>query len=334
MWCSTCRARWRPEAAVAVYTDVSFEELEAWLAGYRIGVPTSFKGIAEGVENSNYYLRTDTGVFILTLYEKRVQAQDLPFFLGLMEHLAKRRIPCPVPVRDIAGNQWSMLKGRPAAILWFLDGVSVRQPTAEHCAAGGAALADLHKAGAGFALTRPNALNLEGWRKLSHATAARADSVATGLGALIAETMAQLESGWPRDLPSGVIHADLFPDNVLFMNNKVSGLIDFYFACNDSYVYDLTVMLNSWCFELDGSFNVTKSKNLIAAYRARRPLSPAECAAIPILARGAALRFLLTRLHDWLNPDASALVRLKDPREFARRLRFHLGTKTAAEYGL
>jgi homoserine kinase type II len=334
MWCSTCRARWRPEAAVAVYTDVSFEELEAWLPDFGIGTPTSFKGIAEGVENSNYYLRTDTGVFILTLYEKRVQARDLPFFLGLMEHLARRRIPCPVPVRNGSGSPWAMLNGKAAAILWFLDGVSVRQPTAEHCAAGGAALAEMHMAGTNFALTRANTLGLDGWRKLADTTQARADRVAPGLGALIAETMAQLESAWPRDLPSGIIHADLFPDNVLFMNGKVSGLIDFYFACNDAFAYDLAVMLNSWCFEPDGSFNVTKSKNVIAAYRARRPLSDMECAAIPILARGAALRFLLTRLFDWLNPDANALVRPKDPREFARRLRFHQGTKSAAEYGL
>jgi homoserine kinase type II len=319
---------------MAVYTDVSFEDLESLLAGYDIGIPLSFKGIAEGVENSNFYLQTDRGAFILTLYEKRVSIGDLPFFLGLMEHLAARGLTCPQPLRGRDGQQWVMLKGRAAAILTFLNGISLRRPEAAHCGEAGAALARLHAAGHGFALTRPNALGLAGWRELANSTAARTEAVQKGLGSLIADALSGLERDWPNNLPAGVIHADLFPDNVLFMQDKVSGLIDFYFACNDMYAYDLAVTLNSWCFENDGAYNVTKGKALLAAYQSARPLSEAEAEALPILMRGAALRFLLTRLYDWLNPDPNALVRPKDPREYSKRLRFHLAVRHAGEYGL
>ncbi|HEV2560849.1 MAG TPA: homoserine kinase [Rhizomicrobium sp.] len=319
---------------MAVYTDVSFEDLEILLADYDIGRPRSFKGIAEGVENSNFYLQTDRGGFILTLYEKRVHADDLPFFLGLMEHLAARGIACPLPVRSLSGQHWQLLNGRPAAILTFLDGVSLRRPDAPHCAAAGAALAELHAAGADFAIKRANALSVSGWHKLADATLAHADDIQPGLADLISSALQQVENAWPADLPAGVIHADLFPDNVLFMNGGVSGLIDFYFACNDAYAYDLAVMLNAWCFEQDGAFNLTKGQSLIGAYQRHRKLDARECAALPLLAQGAALRFLLTRLYDWLNQDPNALVRPKDPREFAKRLRFHLSTKTAEEYGL
>jgi homoserine kinase type II len=319
---------------MAVYTDVGFEELQSLLAGYDIGTPLAFKGIAEGVENSNFYLQTDRGAFILTLYEKRVRVEDLPFFLGLMEHLAGRGLSCPQPLRDQTGSQSFQLKGRAGAIFTFLNGVSLRKPEAVHCAAAGRALAELHAAGADFTLTRANSLGPAGWHELAEATRPRAEAVERNLGELIAGALADLERDWPRDLPGGVIHADLFPDNVLFMQEKVSGLIDFYFACNDMYAYDLAVTLNSWCFELDGAYNVTKGRALIAAYRSVRPLTSDEQTALPIFMRGAALRFLLTRLFDWLNPDPNALVRPKDPREYAKRLRFHLKVKQAGEYGV
>ena len=318
---------------MAVYTDVSFEDLEGLLAAYDIGTPLSFKGIAEGVENSNFYLQTDRGAYILTLYEKRVRTDDLPFFLGLMEHLARRGIHCPQPMRDRAGNVSTTLKGRAAAILTFLTGISLRRPEAVHCQAAGAAMAALHEAGKGFDITRGNALSVEGWRELAAATTARADAVQSGLAQLIGETLGTLAREWPRNLPTGVIHADLFPDNVLFMGDAVSGLIDFYFACDDMLAYDLAVLLNSWCFEPDGAYNFAKGKAAIAAYRAGRPMSEAEVAAMPLLMRGAALRFLLTRLYDWLNPDPSALVRPKDPREYSKKLRFHLAVKNPGEYG-
>lgn len=317
---------------MAVYTDVSFEELEQLLTRYDIGAPLSFKGIAEGVENSNFYLQTDRGAFILTLYEKRVAHDDLPFFLGLMEHMARKGIACPLPLRTREGDQLVSLNQRSAAVLTFLNGLSLRRPGVAHCAAAGAALADLHKAGEGFALTRKNALGPSGWRGLAKAIG-DADAIEEDLTALIAGSLAVLEESWPRDLPGGVIHADLFPDNVLFMKDSVSGVIDFYFACNDYYAYDLAIMLNSWCFEMDGSYNITKGKAVIAAYRAHRPVSAAEAAALPVLMQGAALRFLLTRTYDWINHDESWLVRPKDPREYARKLRFHRKVTRAEEYG-
>src|SRR5690242_3490708 len=242
---------------MAVYTDVSFEDLEKLLTGYDIGSPRSFKGIAEGVENSNFHLQTDRGGYILTLYEKRVSASDLPFFLGLMEHLAARGIACPQPVRSRSGENWIELNGRPAALLTFLDGVSLRKPDVGHCIMAGEALAKLHAAGADFGLSRPNALSVAGWEKLAADTCAKADTVQNGLAELIRSTLDEMKN-WPRDLPSGVIHADLFPDNVLFMDGRISGLIDFYFACNDALAYDIAVMLNAWCFEQDGSYNMTK----------------------------------------------------------------------------
>jgi homoserine kinase type II len=317
---------------MAVYTDVSFEDLEKLLTGYDIGNPRSFKGIAEGVENSNFHLQTDRGGYILTLYEKRVSARDLPFFLGLMEHLAMRGIACPQPVRNKAGKNWIELNGKPAALLTFLDGVTLRKPEVSHCALAGEALAKLHGAGAGFALSRPNALSVSGWKKLARDTQARADTVQTGLAELIQSTLDQMKD-WPDGLPAGIIHADLFPDNVLFMDGKISGLIDFYFACNDALAYDIAVMLNAWCFEQDGSYNVTKGKSFLSAYHQRRKLTREEVEALPVLSRGAALRFLLTRLYDWLNPDPAALVRPKDPRDYAKRLHFHRNVRSASEYG-
>jgi homoserine kinase type II len=316
---------------MAVYTDVSFEDLERFLEAYEVGLPLSFKGIAEGVENSNFFLRTEDGAFILTLYEKRVRAEDLPFFLGLMEHLSSRGIACPLPVRREDGALFGTLNGRPATLLTFLDGVSLRNPESRHCAAAGHALAALHEAGRDFTLARPNALGFDGWRELAAKVVDRADEVETGLRALIESALA-LE--WPLGLPSGIIHADLFPDNVLLMGDQVSGVIDFYFACNDAFAYDLAVMLNAWCFDADGAFDRTRAEALFSAYRRQRTLSPEEIAAMPVLARGAALRFLLTRLYDLLNHDPSALVRPKDPRDFARRLRFHLRVANPSEYGL
>jgi homoserine kinase type II len=319
---------------MAVYTDVSFEELEAFLASYDLGHAHVFKGIAEGVENSNYYLQTPKGAYILTLYEKRVDANDLPFYLGLMEHLARAGIACPTPVPSKKGELSGTLNGRPAAILTFLDGVSLRHPTVELCAKTGRALAELHDAGSGFAGHRTNALALAGWKMLARDCSAEADSVARGMTSLIDDELAILEKRWPSDLPEGVIHADLFPDNVLFVDNEVSGLIDFYFACNDALAYDLAVTLNAWCFETDGSFNLTKGRALAAGYQSKRKLKETERAAMPLLCRGAALRFLLTRLYDWLHHDPAALVRPKDPREFARRLRFHQTISGADAYGL
>jgi len=317
---------------MAVYTEVSFEDLERLLREYEIGTPLTFKGIAEGVENTNYYLQTDRGAFILTLYEKRVSPGNLPFYLGLMEHLARAGIVCPLPVPTREGALSTTLNRRPCAIVTFLNGLSVRRPSAAHCAAAGAALARLHQAAHGFALTRANALGPADWKPLAEACNAHADGVEDGLAALMREQLAAITAAWPA-LVSGVIHADFFPDNVLFMREEVSGIIDFYFACNDMFAYDLAVTLNSWCFEMDGSYNLTKGMALIQGYRGARPLSAEETAAMPVLMRGAALRFLLTRLFDLVHHDPSALVSPKDPKEYSKKLRFHMKVKDAREYG-
>jgi homoserine kinase type II len=319
---------------VAVYTEVGEEELNAFLKGYGLGALLSFKGIAEGVENTNYLLHTAAGHFVLTLYEKRVERADLPFFLGLMEHLASRGINCPQPVKNKRGEVLAELAGRPAAIVTFLEGVWVRRPNVSHCAEVGRALARLHLAGTGFKLHRKNALAFAGWEALARAAGKRADEVAPGLEALIAEELAALAKAWPRQLPRGVIHADLFPDNVFFLGEKLTGLIDFYFACDDLLAYDLAVCLNAWCFEPDASYNVTKGRALLSGYFDVRKLGPEEMEAMPLLARGAALRFLLTRLVDWLNVPAGALVRPKDPLEYLRKLRFHRRIDHARDYGL
>lgn len=318
---------------MAVYTEVSDEELSAFVARYDLGAVLAAKGIAEGVENSNYLIHTEKGFYILTLYEKRVKESDLPFFIGLMEHLAARGLNCPLPVKDRSGEALGRLAGRPAAIVTFLDGMGVRRPGVGHCGSVGEALARLHLAGDGFGMRRPNALSVEGWRPLYDAARERADTVTPGLAAATAEALESLEAAWPRGLPQGVIHADLFPDNVFFLGPRLSGLIDFYFACTDALAYDLAVCLNAWCFETDGSFNMTKGRAMISGYEKVRRLSPDEVAALPILAKGSALRFMLTRLVDWLNVPPGALVKPKDPLEYYRKLRFHDRVTSAADYG-
>ncbi|MBM3607922.1 MAG: homoserine kinase [Alphaproteobacteria bacterium] len=319
---------------MAVYTDVSDEELADFLAGYDIGGLLACKGIAEGVENSNFLLHTQGGYFILTLYEKRVAEGDLPFFLGLLDHLAARGVNCPQPVHMKNGAALGTLAGRPAAIVTFLDGMSVKRADANHCAMVGEALARMHLAARDFPLKRANALSLNGWPPLFATAEARAEEVLPGLAVAIASELSHLQGAWPQDLPQGVIHADLFPDNVFFLSGGLSGLIDFYFACNDFLAYDLAICLNAWCFEHDASFNITKGMAMMAGYQRVRRLEPAEAKALPVLARGAALRFLLTRLVDWLNVPAGALVKPKDPAEYVKKLRFHQHAQSARDYGL
>jgi homoserine kinase type II len=319
---------------MAVYTEVTDEELAALVSSYGLGELLSYKGIAEGVENSNYMVHTAKGTFILTLYEKRVARADLPFFLGLMEHLARRGVSCPVPVRNRNGENLTELAGRAAALVTFLEGVWIRRPRPEHCAGVGRALAALHLAGSGYELTRPNALGLPDWRPLFETFANSAATIAPGLGKIIGDELSHLEASWPRGLEQGVIHADLFPDNVFFLGGRLSGLIDFYFACNDALAYDIAICLNAWCFEADYTYNVTKGRALLNAYEEVRPLSRSEREALPVLARGAALRFLLTRSHDWLNTPKDALVRPHDPIAYLRRLRFHQAVRSVSDYGL
>lgn len=318
---------------MAVYTEISDDELARFIESYGLGDLLFYKGIAEGVENTNYLVHTTSGNYILTLYEKRVDPNDLPFFLGLMDHLSARGVTCPLPVRDKTGNMLNQIAGRYAAIITFLDGVWPRKPQAGHALEVGRAMARMHIASEGFELRRRNALGLSGWRPLYDKFSPRADEILPGLSKLITSELDVLEKQWPRNLPEGVIHADLFPDNVFFISGKLSGLIDFYFACNDALCYDLAVSLNAWCFEADYSFNVTKGRALLKGYEEVRKLTAQERAAFPLLARGAALRFLLTRSYDWLNTPANALVARKDPFDYVRRLRFHQGAKSLADYG-
>ena len=319
---------------MAVYTEVSDDALAAFLAEYDLGTMVAFRGIAEGVENSNYSLRTTSGDYILTLYEKRVDPAELPWFLGLMEHLATHGIVCPLPVHGRDGRALRFLCGRHAAITTFLPGVWPRRVRVEHCGPLGAALAALHVAGTDYAPTRRNALGPDGWSPLFERSRTRADDVQPGLAKELDAALARILAAWPSGLPVGHIHADLFPDNVFFLDGRLSGLIDFYFAATDILAYDIAVCLNAWCFEQDFTFNVTKARALLSGYAATRSLSAQERAALPMLCQGAALRFLLTRLYDWLNTPPGALVTRKDPLEYLRRLRFHLAAPDEHAYGI
>ncbi len=319
---------------MAVYTDIAEDELKWFLTEYDAGQLLSYKGIAEGVENSNFLLHTSKAPLILTLYEKRVEKSDLPFFLGLMQHLSAGGLSCPLPLPRKDGALLGTLSGRPAALISFLEGMWLRKPEAKHCREVGKALAQMHVAGEGFVLTRPNALSLDGWQMLWDKSEERADEVEFGLQNEIRSDLNFLRAYWPKNLPAGVIHADLFPDNVFFLGDELSGLIDFYFACNDLLAYDVSICLNAWCFEKDGAYNITKGTQMLEGYQSVRPLSEAEIKALPVLSRGSALRFFLTRLYDWLTTPEGAMVTKKDPLEYLRKLRFHRQISSPAEYGL
>ncbi|MBM3486704.1 MAG: homoserine kinase [Alphaproteobacteria bacterium] len=319
---------------MAVYTEVTDDDLLDFVARYDVGTLVSYKGIAEGIENSNYLVQTDRAAFILTLYERRVNAADLPYFIGLMDHLAAQGFTCPRPIRARDGAVLASLCGRPAAMVSFLTGMWPKRILPRHCGAIGATAATLHRDARDFPMRRANDLSLAGWQRLHDDTRARAHEVQPGLAEALEAELAHLARHWPSALPEGVIHADLFPDNVFFLGETLSGVIDFYFACNDFLAYELAICLNAWCFEPDASFNVTKARLLLAGYAKVRPLEPAEIAALPLLARGAAIRFLLTRLYDWINHPEGALVRRKDPLEYLHRLRFHQSVADVAAYGL
>jgi len=318
---------------MAVYTTLTDADLAALLAEYDIGRATSCKGIAEGVENSNFALDTERGRYILTIFEKRVNEADLPFFMGLMARVAERGVPAPEPIATRAGKLFTHIKKKPVAIISFLEGVWPRTPDVAHCAAIGEALARMHVALDGFELTRANALSLNGWEALIAPRLAQAEYLRPGLARLIERDVAEVRAAWPSDLPRGAIHADLFPDNALFLGARLTGMIDFYFACTDFLAYDLAICLNAWCFEQERAYDLARGAAMIAAYETIRPLSDAERAALPILARGAALRFFATRLTDWGDTPEGAMVRPKNPLEYADKLAFHRGAKDAGDYG-
>lgn len=318
---------------MAVYTDISDEELTALLADYELGAPTAFKGIAEGIENSNFLVETETGRYFLTVYEKRVRPEELPYFLGLMQWLAQHGFPCATPIADRAGDLLKSVRGKPCALVSYLSGLSVRRPSAAHCREAGMSLAWLHQAGEGFAMCRENDLGQAAWAPLFSTLKDDAEALKPGLSRTIEADLERLAARWPEGLPTGQIHADYFPDNVFFQAQSFAAAFDFYFACTDAYAYDIAVALNAWCFEPDGSFNITSARQLVAGYESRRPLSDAERAALPVLAHGAAMRFFLTRLHDWGATPPGALVKPKDPLEYERKLAVHRSSPDLVLFG-
>ncbi len=317
---------------MAVYTHVDDKTLAKFLESYDLGRPLLFKGIAEGVENSNYLLETEQQRLILTLYEKRADPRDLPYFLNMMDHLADAGLPSPRPIRDTKGVALQQLMERPTCLIEFVPGVSVDVPDEEHCASLGTMLAKMHSAFESFAEQRENDLSLSGWQKLASATIDRANEVQFGLATIIRDELEYLNAHWPTDLPTGTVHADLFPDNVLFTDHEITGVIDFYFGCTDMFAYDLAVCINAWCFDDNHRFVPGKAKRLVEMYDAARPMTGPEVKALPTLCRGAATRFLLTRLYDWLYPIEGAVVRPKNPLDYLKRLKFHQKAKDAAAY--
>ncbi|MBX3484161.1 homoserine kinase [Phenylobacterium sp.] len=318
---------------MAVYTDITDEELAGLLADFDIGQATSFKGIAEGVENSNFLLETTKGRYFLTVYEKRVREEDLPFFLGLMQWLERHGFPSAAPIADRNGEILKRMRGKPCALVSFLTGLSVRRPTVAHCREAGESLARLHIAGDGFPMARVNDLGQPYWAPMFANLTGDAEKLKPGLSKVIAGDLELLARRWPRGLPEGVIHADYFPDNVFFTAGRFAAAFDFYFACTDALAYDIAVALNAWCFEPDGSFNITAARALVGGYESRRKLTDAERAALPVLAHGAAMRFFLTRLHDWHATPAGALVKPKDPLEYERKLAVHRSSPDLVLFG-
>jgi homoserine kinase type II len=318
---------------MAVYTDITDDELAELLADYDLGAPLAFKGIAEGVSNSNFLLETEAGRYILTVYESRTNPDDLPYFLELMRWLARHGYPSSEPMADRQGRLIRHVRGKPCAITGFLNGLSVRRPTAAHCREAGGGLAGLHQAGEGFPMSRTNDLGQAAWAGMFSGLEAAAEGLKPGLSQTILADLAMLGERWPRGLPTGVCHADFFPDNVFFTGGKFSGAIDFYFACTEAFAYDIAVALNAWCFEPDGSFNITAARQFLAGYEAVRPLGQDERAALPVLAHGAAMRFFLTRLYDWGATPAGALVKPKDPLEYERKLAVHRASPDLVLFG-
>ena len=319
---------------MAVYTELTKSDISEFLNSYKIGDLITFEGIIEGVENSNFKLNTSKNNFILTVFEKRVDSKDLPFFIKLMNHLYKKNIKCPCPIIDIDGNYIKEIKDKPSVIVSYVQGKWIKSIKNIHCEQLGQNLAKMHLASNDFKLSRYNSMGMNEWSSLFSNFNSERKSQYNEIYDIIKKELIFIKKEWPKDLPSGVIHADLFQDNVFFENDIFSGIIDFYFACNDFYAYELAVCLNAWCFERDQSFNITKARLILNNYQKERPLIKEEKEYFPILSRGAALRFLLTRLNDLIFHPKDAKVNPKNPVEYLKILQFHQKIKSISEYGL
>jgi len=320
---------------MAVYTRLSENELDEFFSKYNLGKLLNYKEIKEGIENTNYLIQAEKGKFILTLYEKRIDEKDLPFFMSLMRNLFDKKFPSPEPIINKNGNYISEILGKKAAVVSFLDGSSKRNLTPNNCYEIGMYTAKLHLITKGLAGKRENKLSVNSWRKIYNRVKKDCSNIHPNLTEVVEKNLDEIEKNWPNKIPSGIIHADLFPDNIFFKNNNLSGIIDFYFSCNDYYAFEIAVCLNALCFEgvkENLSFNVTKAKKFIDGYSEIRKLEEREKESLRILCKGAAIRFLLTRVFDYINLTEGAIVKIKDPIEYLKRLEFHNSVKNYKDY--
>jgi len=320
---------------MAVYTKLSENKLKEFFSKYSLGKVLNYNGIKEGIENTNYFVQTNKNKFILTLYENRVGEEDLPFFMGLMKNLVIANFPSPEPIINVNGNYIAEISGKKAAVVSFLNGTAKKNLSTENCYDVGAKTATLHAITKNLSLKRKNQLSINNWRKIFQNVKNDCSKINKNLPLIIEKNLNEIENNWPKNIPSGIIHADLFPDNILFKNNKLTGIIDFYFSCNDFYAFEIAICLNALCFEglnENLSFNVTKAKKFIDGYSSIRKISEDEKKSLKILCKGAAMRFLLTRVFDYLNLVEGAVVKVKDPIEYLKRLEFHNDVNNYQDY--
>ena len=317
---------------MAVYTKLEHQEVEQFLKQYNINNFKDYKGITEGVENTNYFIKTSQQDYILTIYEKRVDENDLPFFIKLLSSLSDNRFPCPKPIANKNNEKINKIKNKNAALVTFLNGQSKNKITSEECFEIGKITAQLHEITKKFDINRKNNLSIENWESIFEKTIKQKIDLDESIIKKTKNYLNFLKDKWPKNLPQGIIHADLFPDNIFFTNNKVSGIIDFYFACNDFFAYEIAICINSLCFDNNSTFNMTKAKNLIDGYTSIKTLSEDEKKYLPILSMGAAMRFFLTRLYDFYHTDNKADVKIKDPFEYLKKIEFHSTIKNFNEY--
>ena len=320
---------------MAIYTKLTENNLEEFFLNYNLGKLLNYKGIQDGIENTNYFTQTDKGKFILTVYEKRVEGKDLPFFMGLMKNLFDANFPSPEPIINKNGNYITEIFGKKAAVVSFLDGSSKKNLNPNDCYKVGIQTAKLHLITKNLSGKRENKLSVNSWRKIYQKVQKDCSKIQQNLTKIIEKNLDEIENNWPKNIPSGIIHADLFPDNIFFKDDKLTGIIDFYFSCYDFYVFEIAICLNALCFEGQKenlSFNVTKAKKFIDGYSSIKKITEEEKKSLKILCQGAAMRFLLTRVFDYLNLTEGALVKIKDPIEYLKRLEFHNSVKNYQDY--